>query len=70
MKAGQKKMMFSHPLMTVKHKLASLGVDYAKIQRDKNASDKQKESNEKMKAKIARATRSPKKSKSKNKRKK
>ena len=36
MRGGQKKMLMSHPIMTVKHKLASLGAEYAKMQRDKN----------------------------------
>ncbi len=67
MKAGQKKMLLSHPLMAVKHKLASLGAEYAKIQRDKKSTDKQKEQEEKVKTKLANATRSPKKSKKKKK---
>lgn len=67
MKAGQKKMLLSHPLMAVKHKLAGLGVQYAKMQRDKNSSEKQKEAEQKVKAKLANATRSPKKSKKKKK---
>lgn len=67
MKSGQKKMLLSHPLMAVRHKLASLGADYAKMQRDKKSTDKQKAQEEKVKSKLANATRSPKKS---NKRKK
>ena len=67
MKSGQKKMLLSHPLMAVKHKLASLGADYAKMQRDKKSTEKQKAQEEKVKAKLANATKSPKKS---NKRKK
>ena len=63
MKSGQKKMLLSHPLMAVKHKLASLGVEYAKMQRDKNSTEKQKAQEEKVKTKLANATRSPKKSK-------
>ena len=63
MKGGQKKMLLSHPIMTVKHKLAGLGAEYAKMQRDKKTSDKQKEEADKVKAKFANATRSPKKSK-------
>lgn len=73
MKAGQKKMYFSHPIMAVKHKLAGIGAEYAKIQREKKSTDKQKEQEEKSKAKIAKAMRSPKsssKSKVKKKRKK
>lgn len=69
MKSGQKKMLLSHPLMAVRHKLAGLGVDYAKMQRDKNSTEKQKAQEEKVKSKIANATRSPK-SKSKKRRKK
>ena len=60
MHAGQKKMRFSHPIMAIRHKIASLGMDYAKMERDKNATDKQKEREEKAKSKIANATRSPK----------
>lgn len=60
MKGGQRKMLLSHPIMTVKHKLASLGAEYAKMQRDKKSSDKQKEEAERVKAKFANATRSPK----------
>lgn len=63
MKGGQKKMLLSHPIMAVKHKLAGLGAEYAKMQRDKKTSDKQKEEADKVKAKFANATRSPKKSK-------
>ena len=63
MKGGQKKMLLSHPLMTVKHKIAGLGAEYAKMQRDKKTTDKQKEQEQKMKNKLANATRSPKKSK-------
>lgn len=71
MSAGQKKVFFSSPLATVKHKLAGMGADYAKMQREKNSSDKQKEQEAKVKAKIANATRSPKNSsKAKSKRKK
>ena len=73
MKSGQKKMLLSHPLMAVKHKIASLGVEYAKIQRDKKSTNKQKEQEEKVKSQIANAMRSPKssaKSKSKKRKKK
>ena len=65
MTAGRKKMRLSHPLAVVKHKLASMGMEYAKIQRDKKSTDKQKDQEVKMREKIANATRSPKKSKSK-----
>ncbi|MCR5833381.1 MAG: nitrous oxide-stimulated promoter family protein [Selenomonadaceae bacterium] len=60
MKGGQKKMLLSHPLMTIKHKLAGLGAEYARMQRDKKSTDKQKEEAERVKAKFANATRSPK----------
>lgn len=63
MKGGQKKMLLSHPIMAVKHKIAGLGAEYAKMQRDKKTSDKKKEEADKVKAKFANATRSPKKSK-------
>ena len=56
-------MLLSHPIMTVKHKIAGLGAEYAKMQRDKKSTDKQKEQEQKMKDKLANATRSPKKSK-------
>ena len=70
MKSGQKKMMLSHPIMAVKHKLAGLGVDYAKMQRDKNSTEKQKEQEEKIKERLAGAMKSPKSAKPKKKRKK
>ena len=63
MKSGQKKMLLSHPLMAVRHKLAGLGADYAKIQREKNSTEKQKAQEEKVKSKIAGAFSTPKKSK-------
>ena len=69
MQSGQKKMIFSNPIMAVKHKLASLSVDYAKAQHDKNATEKQKAAEDKVKARIANAVRSPK-SKSKKRKKK
>ena len=70
MKGGQKKMLLSHPIMTVKHKIAVLGAEYAKMQRDKKSTEKQKEDAAKLKNKFANATRSPKKSKSKKRKKK
>ncbi len=42
MTANQKSMLLRHPIMTIKHKLASMGVDYAKYQQDKKVSDKAK----------------------------
>ena len=35
-------MFLSHPMMTIKHKLASMGVDYAKFQQAKKIDDKVK----------------------------
>ena len=67
MNSSQRKMLLSHPIMTVKHKLQSLGVDYAKQERDKKSTDKQKEAEAKVKAKIANATKSPKSKKKKKK---
>ena len=43
MDTSQKRMLFSHPIMTFKHKLASMGVDYAKYQQQKKIDDKVKE---------------------------
>ena len=65
MQSSQRKMLFSHPMMTIKHKLQSLGVDYAKMERDKKSTEKQKQAEEKVKAKISNAMKSPKSSKSK-----
>lgn len=42
MNSSQKHMLLSHPIMTVKHKLASMGVDYAKYQQQKKSDDKTK----------------------------
>ncbi len=70
MEGGRKKLLLSSPMMTVKHKIAGLGAKYAKIQRQKDYTEKQKENEEKAKSKIANAFRSPKKSKSKSKKKK
>ena len=42
MTANQKSMLLRHPIMTIKHKLASMGVDYAKYQQEKKVSDKAK----------------------------
>lgn len=70
MKSAQKKMLLSHPLMAVRHKIASLGAEYAKVQRDKKSTNKQKEQEEKVKSQIANATRSPKSSKPKKRKKK
>lgn len=35
-------MFLRHPMMSVKHKLASMGVDYAKYQQQKKLDDKVK----------------------------
>lgn len=69
MKSGQKKMLLSHPLMAVRHKLASLGAEYGKMQRDKKSTEKQKAQEEKVKAKMEQAFKSPKKSSKKRKKK-
>jgi citrate lyase gamma subunit len=42
MNGSQKRMFLSHPMMTIKHKLASMGVDYAKFQQAKKIDDKVK----------------------------
>lgn len=70
MSSSQSKMFLSHPMMTIKHKLQSLGIDYAKQERDKKATNKQKEAEEKLKNKFNNAMKSPKSSKSKVKKKK
>jgi hypothetical protein len=42
MSSSQKRMFFSHPIMTIKHKLAGLGVEYAKFRQQKTADDRAK----------------------------
>ena len=42
MNGTQKRMFLSHPMMAIKHKLASMGVDYAKYQQAKKIDDKVK----------------------------
>ncbi len=42
MDTSQKRMLLSHPIMTFKHKLASMGVDYAKQQQAKKLDEKVK----------------------------
>ena len=54
MQGGRKKMRLSHPLQVVRHKLASMGMEYAKIQRDKKSTDKQKEQESKCVTKLHR----------------
>ena len=67
MSSSQRKMLFSHPMMTIKHKLQGLGADYAKQERAKKSTDKQKQDEEKIKNKINNAMKSPKSSKAKTK---
>ncbi len=42
MGSSQKRMFLRHPIMTIKHKLASMGVDYAKYQQAKKIDEKVK----------------------------
>ncbi|MBR2214168.1 MAG: nitrous oxide-stimulated promoter family protein [Selenomonadaceae bacterium] len=42
MSQNQGRMFFTHPIMTIKHKLAGMGVDYAKYQQQKKIDDKAK----------------------------
>ena len=42
MKSAQRGMYLRHPVMAIKHKLASMGVDYAKYQQEKKTTDKAK----------------------------
>lgn len=42
MSSAQKRMFLRHPMMAFKHKLASMGVDYAKYQQAKKIDDKVK----------------------------
>ncbi len=42
MDSSQTKMLFKHPILTMKHKLASMGADYAKIKQQKKLDDKAK----------------------------
>lgn len=55
MKSSQKRMFLKHPVMTVKHKLASMGVDYAKHEQERKVQDrvkaKEKAAKDKEKAK-------------------
>ena len=52
MTSARKGMLVKHPIMTVKHKLIAMGVDYAKNEQSKKAVAK---ATEKRKAKIAKA---------------
>jgi len=42
MKSTQSGMLLRHPIMTIKHEIAGMGVDYAKQQQEKKASDRVK----------------------------
>lgn len=42
MNSSQKSMLFKHPILAIKHKLAGMGVDYAKYQQQKKSDDKAK----------------------------
>ena len=42
MESSQTKMFFRHPILTMKHKLASMGADYAKVKQQKKLDDKAK----------------------------
>ena len=42
MQGTQRGMLLRHPIMTIKHKLAGMGVDYAKHQQQKKIDDKVK----------------------------
>ena len=49
MSSSQRRMFFKHPIMTVKHKIQSLGVDYAKheVKKRQKAKDKANEKDSK-----------------------
>ncbi|MFA6851285.1 MAG: nitrous oxide-stimulated promoter family protein [Selenomonadaceae bacterium] len=51
MSSAQKRMFFKHPVMTIKHKLQSMGVDYAKREQEKKIRDKAKAKEKAAKAK-------------------
>ena len=42
MEKSQTKMLFKHPMMAIKHKLAGWGVDYAKIKQQQKTDEKAK----------------------------
>ena len=42
MRGSQKKMLLSHPILAIKHKLASMGVDYSKYRQQKQQDDRAK----------------------------
>lgn len=42
MNSSQTQMFLSHPIMAIKHKLAGMGVDYAKYQQQKKSDDRAK----------------------------
>jgi len=51
MQGSQRRMLFKHPIMTLKHKLKSMGVDYAKHEQEKKQKAKQKAKENSAKAK-------------------
>ena len=51
MASSQKRMFLKHPMLTIKHKLASMGVDYAKHEQEKRSRDKVKAKEKAAKAK-------------------
>ena len=54
MQGTQRGMLLRHPIMTIKHKLAGMGVDYAKHQQQKKLDDKVKAREKAAKEKIRR----------------
>ena len=61
MNSAQRGMFLRHPIMTIKHKLASMGVDYAKYQQEKKVSDKAKAKEKSAKARAKEKEKSKKK---------
>ena len=51
MSSSNRKMFLRHPIMTVRHKLASIGFDYMKMQQQKRADDKAKAKSKKAESK-------------------
>ena len=62
MQASQKGMFLKHPIMAIKHKLAGMGVDYVKYQRQKKEDDKAKAKEKAAKEKNKKKTESKEKS--------
>ena len=52
MQGTQRGMLLRHPIMTIKHKLAGMGVDYAKHQQQKKLDDKRKASGKAAKERV------------------